>query len=81
MDIVRKFGSRTYGGADKFRKAIGKKIPELVKSESEKLYQEIIDTGYGEQIAKEIRDEMKEKGGYMFNKAHSSHTSNRISQS
>ena len=49
-----------------------KKIPELVKSESEKLYQEIIDTGYGEKIAKEISDEMKEKGGYMFNKAHSS---------
>lgn len=24
MDIVRKFGGRTYGGADKFRKAIGK---------------------------------------------------------
>lgn len=72
MDIVRKFGGRTYGGADKFRKAVGKKLPELVKSESEKLYQEIIDTGYGEKIAKEISDEMKEKGGYMFNKAHSS---------
>ena len=24
LDIVRKFAGRTYGGADKFRKAIGK---------------------------------------------------------
>ena len=46
MDIVRKFGGRTYGGADKFRKAIGKKDIELVKSESAKLYREIIDNGY-----------------------------------
>lgn len=29
MDIVRIFGGRTYGGADKFRKGIGKKIKNL----------------------------------------------------
>ena len=39
MDVVRKFGGRSYGGADKFRKAIGKKNIELVKEESEKLLQ------------------------------------------
>ena len=42
MDIVRVFGGRTYGGADKFRKGIGKKDKELVKQESNKLYEEII---------------------------------------
>lgn len=31
MDIVRKFGGRTYGGADKFRKAIGKLLPFKVE--------------------------------------------------
>lgn len=71
MEIVKKFGGRTYGGSDKFRKAIGKKDLELVKSESSKLYQEIIDYGYDEQIAKKISDDLSEKGGYMFNKSHS----------
>lgn len=71
MDIVRKFGGRTYGGADLFRKAIGKKDIELVKKESAKLYQEIIDNGYDEQIAKEISDNLSTKGGYLFNKSHS----------
>ena len=71
MDIVRKFGGRTYGGSDLYRKAIGKKSIELVKQESAKLYQEIIDTGYSEELAKQISDEMSQKGGYCFNKAHS----------
>jgi len=70
LDIVRKFGNRTYGGADKFRKAIGKKLPELVKQESVKLYSEILNTGYNEELAKTISDELAEKGGYMFNKPH-----------
>lgn len=71
MDIVRKFGGRTYGGSDLYRKAIGKKNIDLVKQESAKLYQEIIDTGYSEELAKQISDEMSQKGGYCFNKAHS----------
>lgn len=71
MDIVRVFGGRTYGGADKFRKAIGKKDIALVKSESAKLYQEIIDNGYSAEIAKQISDELSTKGGYLFNKSHS----------
>jgi DNA polymerase-3 subunit alpha len=71
MDIVRVFGGRTYGGADKFRKAIGKKDVELVKSESAKLYHEIIENGYSEEIAKQISDDLSTKGGYLFNKSHS----------
>ena len=71
LDIVRTFGVRSYGGADLFRKAIGKKNIELVKQESEKLYQEIIDNGYSHEIAKTISEELKTKGGYLFNKSHS----------
>lgn len=71
LDIVRTFGGRSYGGADLFRKAIGKKNIELVKQESEKLYQEIIDNGYSHEIAKTISEELKTKGGYLFNKSHS----------
>lgn len=71
MDIVRKFGGRSYGGADKFRKGIGKKDKELVMQEAKKLYQEIIDNGYDESIAKQISDNLSTKGGYSFNKSHS----------
>lgn len=71
LDIVRKFGGRSYGKADLFRKAVGKKDRELVKKESDKLYQEIIDNGYDEETAKKISDNMREKGGYLFNKSHS----------
>ena len=71
LDIVRKFGGRTYGGADLFRKAIGKKNVELVKRESAKLYREIIDNGYSEEIASAISNELSTKGGYLFNKSHS----------
>ena len=63
LDIVRKFGGRSYGGADLFRKAIGKKNVELVKQESAKLYQEIIDNGYSAELAKQISDDLATKGG------------------
>lgn len=71
LDIVRKFGGRSYGQADLFRKAVSKKNIELVKQESVKLYQEIIDNGYSEEIAKKISDDLSTKGGYLFNKSHS----------
>lgn len=71
MDIVRVFGGRTYGGADKFRKGIGKKDKELVKQESNKLYEEIIQNNYPELLAKQISDYLALMGGYSFNKSHS----------
>lgn len=71
LDIVRTFGGRSYGKADLFRKAIGKKNIELVKQESAKLYQEIIDNKYDKEIAKTISDDLSTKGGYLFNKSHS----------
>jgi len=70
MDIVRVFGGRTYGGADKFRKGIGKKDKELVKKEATKLYEEILAQRYEEIVAKTISDDMSQKGGYAFNKSH-----------
>lgn len=71
LDIVKKFGGRTYGGADLFRKAIGKKIVELVQKESEILRSEIVANGYTKEIADKIADELSQKGGYLFNKSHS----------
>lgn len=48
-----------------------KKNIELVKQESAKLYQEIIDNGYSKEIAETISHELSTKGGYLFNKSHS----------
>lgn len=48
-----------------------KKNLEMIKQESEKLYQEIIDNGYSEDIARQISDELSSKGGYCFNRSHS----------
>ena len=81
MDIVRVFGGRSRGGADLFRKAIGKKNVELVKKESEKLYSEILIQGYEEWLAKQISDYLAKMGGYSFNKCVSGDTKLvRISQ-
>ena len=71
LEIVKKFGGRTYGQADLFRKAIGKKIPKLVKAEAEKLRGEIVANGYTKDISNQISDNLAEKGGYLFNKSHS----------
>ena len=71
MEIVRKFGGRDYAGSDKFRKAIGKKNPELVKYESEILYKEILENGYDKSVAEKISLELGSKGSYLFNKSHS----------
>lgn len=71
LDVVRKFGGRTYGGADKFRKGIAKKDEKLVQEESDKLYSEIENNGYDETVASNISNDMRSKGGYLFNRSHS----------
>lgn len=71
LDVVRVFGGRTYGGADLFRKGIGKKDQKLVQQESDKLYVEILENGYNDSVSRTISDDMRSKGGYLFNKSHS----------
>ena len=71
MAIVRKFGGRTLGGADVFRKAIGKKDVSLVKKEVDKLRDEIIKNGYSQEISKALCDDLQNAGNYSFNKSHS----------
>lgn len=70
LDIVKKFGGRTYGKADLFRRGIAKKDKDLVKRESEKLRDEIVQNGYPSKLANQIADDMSAKGGYIFNKSH-----------
>lgn len=70
LEIVKKFGGRSYGKADLFRRAVGKKDVELMQSEARKLYDEIIENGYSEIVAKTISDELASGGNYAFNKSH-----------
>ena len=63
LNVVRKFGNRSYGDADLFRKGIGQKNKELVEQESRKLKDEIIANGYPKDIAEKLSDLMASKGG------------------
>ena len=64
LDIVKKFGGRTYGKADLFRRGISKKDKDLVKRESEKLRDEIVQNGYPSKLANQIADDMSAKRTY-----------------
>lgn len=55
---------------DKFRKAIGKKIPEEMAAQKEKFIQGCINNGYSEEKAKEIFSFIEPFTSYGFNKAH-----------
>ena len=55
---------------DKFRKAIGKKIPEEMAAQKEKFIQGCIKNGYSQQKAEEIFSYIQPFTSYGFNKAH-----------
>lgn len=55
---------------DKFRKAIGKKIPEEMAAQKEKFIQGCINNGYTPQKAQEIFGYIEPFTSYGFNKAH-----------
>lgn len=71
MDIVRIIGGRTYGGADRFRKGVGKKDLSLVMAEAISLKNEIIQNGFSEELAQTISDYLMKFGNYLFCKSHS----------
>ncbi len=56
--------------ADKFRKAIGKKIPEEMKEQKDKFIKGCIDNGLTKNKAEEIFGLIEPFVGYGFNKAH-----------
>jgi DNA polymerase-3 subunit alpha len=55
---------------DKFRKAIGKKIPEEMAAQKEKFIQGCLNNGYTQQKAEEIFSHIEPFTSYGFNKAH-----------
>lgn len=60
-----------WGEADKFRKAIGKKIPEEMQKQKDKFITGCIDNGMKPEIAKELFSQIETFAAYGFNKAHS----------
>ncbi len=62
----------TWGEVDKFRKAVGKKIPEEMAAQKEKFIKGCIETSkWGEKKATEIWAWIEPFAAYGFNKAHS----------
>jgi DNA polymerase III subunit alpha len=56
--------------ADKLRKAMGKKIPEVMRAEKEKLLKGLIANGMNEQKAQELWTLIEPFAAYGFNKSH-----------
>jgi DNA polymerase-3 subunit alpha len=71
LHIMRRFAGYSMGEADKVRKAMGKKIPELMAEQREKFIQGAMAQGYSEADATAVFDLIEPFAGYAFNKAHS----------
>ena len=57
--------------ADSLRKAMGKKIPAVMKEQQEKFVAGCIENGYDEQLGKDLFGFIEHFAGYGFNKSHS----------
>jgi len=69
--IVRAFAGYSLGQADIFRKAMGKKIPEIMKKEKRHFLEGAQKNGYSAELAEQIFALIEPFAGYAFNKAHS----------
>ena len=69
--IVREFAGYSLGQADIFRKAMGKKIPEVMKKERRRFIGGAKKNGFSEELATQVFNLIEPFAGYAFNKAHS----------
>jgi DNA polymerase III subunit alpha len=69
--IVRQFAGYSLGQADIFRKAMGKKIAEVMHKEKANFINGAQKLGYSEEMANTIFALIEPFAGYAFNKAHS----------
>jgi DNA polymerase-3 subunit alpha len=68
--IATKLAGYSWGEADKFRKAVGKKIPEEMAKQEEKFISGCVDNGMKPAVAKELWEMIETFAAYGFNKAH-----------
>ena len=69
--IVQALAGYSLGEADIFRKAMGKKIPEVMKKERRNFIARAKKNGFSAEVAAEVFDLIEPFAGYAFNKAHS----------
>ncbi len=70
MQIARDLAGFSLGEADVLRKAVGKKIKELVAEQREKFIQGCIRTGVGKNIGEKVFSFIEPFADYGFNRAH-----------
>jgi DNA polymerase-3 subunit alpha len=69
--IVQTLAGYSLGQADIFRKAMGKKIPEVMRKERRGFIAEAKKNGFSNEVAAEVFALIEPFAGYAFNKAHS----------
>ena len=70
MRISQKVANYTAGEADGFRKAMGKKKPEVLAKEFDKFSAGMKSNGYSDEAIKALWDTVLPFAGYAFNKSH-----------
>ena len=70
LEIARTFAGYSLGHADVMRKAMGKKIPEVMLAERDRFVDGAIANGYERRLAEQLFDMIEPFAGYAFNKAH-----------
>ena len=71
MQIARELAGFTLSEADILRKAVGKKIKELLEAQEEKMVQGMVKNGIDKKIAKQLWEWMLPFASYGFNRSHS----------
>ena len=70
MQIARDMAGFTLGEADVLRKAMGKKIPQLIKEQKIKFVEGCIKNGISQKIAEKVFSFIEPFAGYGFNRSH-----------
>jgi len=70
MQVAREVAGYSLGRADLFRRAMGKKKPEILQKEEEPFIEGALARGYSREEAKRIFDILTPFAGYGFNKSH-----------
>lgn len=70
MQIARDLAGFTLGEADVLRKAVGKKIKELVAEQREKFIEGCVKTGVGKSVGEKVFAFIEPFAGYGFNRSH-----------
>jgi DNA polymerase-3 subunit alpha len=69
--IAQAFAGYSLGEADVVRKAMGKKIAEIMQHESKKFVAGAVNKGFSRELSEEVFQLIEPFAGYAFNKAHS----------